>query len=256
MQAYSSVFAGVYNALWSDFANRVGPPIRQFYEMTPTGQCEKSLLDLCCGTGQLALHFLDQGYRVVGLDLSEGMLKFARQSCLSHIVAGQAQFVQADAAHFELAEQFGLVVSTFDALNHLPDEAALRGCFQSVFAVLKTGGYFIFDLNTQTGLRRWNGGQVLDRSDEVFLYQHSIFDDFTIKAWTRITGFVLGEDGRYTRFDETVYNTVFEMAAVRDWLAAAGFRTVYCACGDDLSTAIEQPEEEARAWFVAHKDDK
>ena len=63
-----------------------------------------------------------------------------------------------DASDFTLGERFGLVVSTFDSLNHLENESALRKCFQCAHAV--SNGYFIFDLNTRNGLRRWNNIQV------------------------------------------------------------------------------------------------
>ena len=48
--------------------------------------------------------------------------------------------------------------------------------------------------------------------DEVYLINRGMYDEHTVKAWTKITGFVRDDDGRYERFDETVYNTVFEMA--------------------------------------------
>ena len=82
MQAYGRVFARVYNMKWGGFANRVAPLILDFYQNTTIGQENKSVLDLCCGTGQLAVHFLDRGYRVTGIDSSENMLYYARESYL------------------------------------------------------------------------------------------------------------------------------------------------------------------------------
>ena len=58
MQAYSASFARLYNLRWGGFAQRVAPIIRDLYESTPLGKVNRSLLDLCCGTGQLAVHFL------------------------------------------------------------------------------------------------------------------------------------------------------------------------------------------------------
>ena len=131
MQAYGKPFARVYNRRWQDYANRIAPLIHAFYESESPADRRKFLLDLCCGTGQLTAYFLEKGYRVVGLDLSKGMLEHAREKALPYMVAGQAQFVQGDAADYQLDETFSLVVSTFDALNHLPDMDALAGCFRS-----------------------------------------------------------------------------------------------------------------------------
>lgn len=252
MQAYSKLFAKVYNYLWRDYADRISPLIFDFYEATATGNVEKSLLDLCCGTGQLAAFFLEKGYRVVGLDLSEGMLAWARERSQPYLVSGQARFVQGDAANFELADVFGLAVSTFDALNHLPDMDSLKGCFQSIFRVLVDGGYFIFDLNTAHGLANWNSINITPR-DDFFLVNRGIYDEHTVKAWTKITGFVRNEEGLYERFDETVYNTVFQMQTVYDSLVDAGFGPVYMARGEDLGTPMDDPENESKVFFVARK---
>ena len=104
------------------------------------GQTNRRLLDVCCGTGQLAVHFLDRGYRVTGLDLSDEMLTYARQNAASYVESGRARFLAGDAADFALSEQFGLAVSTFDALNHLPDKTRLRACFECVNRTLAPGG--------------------------------------------------------------------------------------------------------------------
>ena len=64
---YNSGFARVYNERWADFANTLAPRIRNFYEQTLTGKGCRDVLDICCGTGQLALHFLERGYRSQGL---------------------------------------------------------------------------------------------------------------------------------------------------------------------------------------------
>jgi SAM-dependent methyltransferase len=252
MQAYGPTFARVYNEKWVDFARHVAPLIRTFYESTPVGQQDRSLLDLCCGTGQLAQHFLEHGYRVTGIDLSEYMLTYARQNNAPYIERGQASFLQADAADFTLDEQFGLIVSTFDALNHLPDDGALCGCFASVYPLLLPQGVFIFDLNTRTGLTRWNAINVRDMPDHMIV-DRGIYDGQGNRAWVKITGFVRTESGLYERFEETAYNTVFDLAWVRDTLYRTGWRSVYFARIDDLGLPIPDPEAENRAFVIAVK---
>jgi SAM-dependent methyltransferase len=252
MPGYGRVFAKVYNLLWNDFADRIAPRIYDFYLRTESGPAGQPVLDLCCGTGRLSRFFLERDIPVVGLDLSEHMVAYARENNLEYVVAQQAEFIQGDAADFNLAQKFGLVVSTYDALNHLPDAEALQGCFRCVSDVLLEGGHFIFDLNTHAGLQHWNGVMVRP-GDEVYLINRGMYDERTIKAWTKITGFVRTDKGLFERFDETVYNTVFEMDAVRDWLLAAGFREVYFATDGDLHTAIENPEAQKRVFFVTRK---
>ncbi|MFN2236471.1 MAG: class I SAM-dependent DNA methyltransferase [Anaerolineales bacterium] len=252
MQGYGRIFAKVYNLLWNDFADRIAPQLHDFYTTTQSGQQRQPVFDLCCGTGRLSRFFLEKDYRVVGLDLSEHMIAYARENNLEYVVAEQADFILGDAANFTLDQKFGLTVATYDALNHLPDADALRNCFRCVFDILVKNGYFIFDLNTRTGLKHWNGIMVRP-GDQVYLVNRGMYDEHTVKAWTKITGFVQDGNGLYERFDETVYNTVFEMISVRVWLLETGFRRVYFAVDGTLNSPVENPEEQKRVFVVAQK---
>jgi SAM-dependent methyltransferase len=251
MQAYNQGFARVYNSRWSGFARQVAPFLLDFYATTAQGQSNKSVLDLGCGTGQLAVHFLEKGYRVMGLDLSEPMLHWARENARAYLDSGQARFVQEDASHFTLGEHFGLVVSTFDTLNHLENESALRRCFECVFAA--SDGYFIFDLNTRRGLRGWNSIQVDDSNPDALIIRRGIYDGQSERAWVRITGFMSGPTGLYERFDETAFNTVFELERVITALREIGWSEAYCARVQDLKSPLVEPEHEDNVFVVAHK---
>lgn len=257
MQAYGSSFARVYNKKWLAFAQRTAPWIRFFYETTPAGQQSRALLDVCCGAGHLAAYFLANGYTVTGIDLSEHMLRYARENNAAFAATGQARFIQADAAHFTIDGSYGLVTSTFDALNHLPDQAALRSCFACVYPVLLPGGWFIFDLNTRTALLRWNN-ITIDDDPECMIVNRGLYDEQSDKAWMHISGFIHTEDRAdstplYERFQETVYNIIFDLAWVQNTLREIGFSTVYAALVGDLHTPLEDPEKENRAFIVAQK---
>ncbi|RPJ39135.1 MAG: class I SAM-dependent methyltransferase [Chloroflexi bacterium] len=252
MQAYNASFARIYNLRWANFAQNAAPRLRTYYESTLVGHENHRMLDLCCGTGQLAMHFLDHEYEVTGLDLSEAMLDYARANAAAYIVAGQAHFVLGDAANFELDDRFGLVVSTFDALNHLPDFTALKSCFLSVYPCLVEGGLFIFDLNTEEGLRRWTGIMVEDQP-ELMLVTRSLYDEASRRAFIRISGFAPAGDDLYERFEETTYEVPFDLAAVRTALFEVGFQTVHFARLLDLGAPVDDPEHENRIFILAEK---
>ncbi len=257
MQAYSQAFARAYNMRWTHFASAVAPRILDFYERSAgesalASSTGKSVLDVCCGTGQLALYFLEKGYRVTGIDASAGMLSYARENTAAYAQEGRARFEQADAAHFSLGERYGLVVATFDALNHLENLATLRQCFESVYPVLADDGFFIFDLNTRAGLLRWNNIGIED-DEEVLIISRGLYIEQDLRAWVRITGFIRNADGLYERFEETAFNTVFEMDAVRAALCQAGWRTIHFARSQDLATPVADPEQEARVFCIARK---
>lgn len=60
----------------------------------------RNILDLACGTGKLAKIFLDAGYEVEGLDLSENMLNIARKRGLN--------VYQGNMINFELGKEYDL----------------------------------------------------------------------------------------------------------------------------------------------------
>jgi SAM-dependent methyltransferase len=250
-QAYSPEFARVYDELFTSFAVDVAPRIHDFYAAQPPPPHHLEMLDVCCGTGQCARFFLDRGFRVTGVDLSEAMLAHARKNAGEHLSSGAARFVQADASDFAVDAEFGLVISTFDALNHLPDETALESCFRSVAAATARGGWFVFDLNTRGGIGRWNGVTVTD-SDDTYLVRRGAYDG-GLRAETVITGFMREHDGRYARLEETVYNTLFETARVAELLAQTGWQSAYFATLDDLGRAVDNPEQESRIFIVAQR---
>jgi len=251
MQAYSDGFARIYNTRWASFAGQVAPLIHDFYAATPIGQVNRSVLDLCCGAGHLAVHFLEKGHKVVGVDLSEHMLSYARENADRFLESGQGKFIKADAADFTLDERFGLVVSTYDSLNHLENEQTLLNCFRCVHAVCD--GYFIFDLNTRKGLKRWNSIQVNDSGDDALIINRGMYDGQSDRAWMRITAFVGPSNGLYERIDETVYNTVYDMDRVKKALLEIGWQNVHFARMQDLATPIDDPEVEGRVFVVASR---
>jgi SAM-dependent methyltransferase len=251
MSGYSKEFARVYDRRWKQFADQAAPLIREYYESLHSHRTPKTLLDLCCGTGQLATHFLHHGYQVTGLDLSPHMLAIAREHNNEAIAVGRAEFVEGDATNFSFNRRFGLVVATFDALNHLPDMAALQACFACVRAVLAPAGCFIFDLNTRGGLRRWNNVHVDESDPDFFIVNRGIFDQEAGRAIVRISGFMRHENGYYERFEETAYNIAFDLMAVREAMQAAGLPTIHFASLQDLAYPVKNPEAESRIFFIA-----
>ena len=252
-QAYGAEFARIYNTEWSGFARRMAPRIERFYQGLPRSvRRHRTLLDLCCGTGQFAAYFLRQGFDVTALDLSSSMLEIAKENVRDIVTNSSATFVQADAAQFQLDKPHGLVVATYNALNHLHDLDHLRGCFTSVAAATVSGGCFIFDLYTRQGLREWNGISVTDNGD-TFTIQRGIYDGGS-RAQTLFTGFTRdGDSDKFTRFEESIYNTVFDLTSVQQLLTDTGWASAYFAQSDDLVLPISEPELEDRVWIIARR---
>ena len=105
------------------------------------------ILDLCCGTGQVSQQLILRGYQVTGLDGSEKMLHYAREN------APQVRFVLDDARSFTFPSSFDATICTDSSLNHIMSLEDLKSVFQNVYAALKDGGLFLFDLGLENRYR-------------------------------------------------------------------------------------------------------
>ncbi|MCG8570053.1 MAG: class I SAM-dependent methyltransferase [Spirochaetes bacterium] len=252
MQTYQKLFAYVYNRYWSGFSLRVAPFLLDFFNKKKGLALNRTLLDLCCGTGQMINFFCSHNYEVTGIDLSSDMLSYAKENNQEYLKKGKTRFLNLDATGFRLDMDFSFVVSIFDALNHFENFDQLHCCFESVFSVLKKEGYFVFDLNTQLGLNSWNKIQI-DEGYDLTLICRGVFSKEMDRAYTRVTGFVRGEKGNYQRFEETVYNTPYVLTDVEKALKGIGFSRIYFAQMEDLEKPLSNPENYHRVFVVCKK---
>lgn len=71
-----------------------------------------SVLDVGCGSGRNAVVFLNSGARrVVGVDLSENMIRMAGENSRRHGMALRCEFFRADALTFRFQEHFDVAVA-------------------------------------------------------------------------------------------------------------------------------------------------
>jgi demethylmenaquinone methyltransferase / 2-methoxy-6-polyprenyl-1,4-benzoquinol methylase len=97
------------------------------------------VLDLCCGTGDIALMFARRGADVVGIDFTAEMLRVAAARCGRERVS-RLQWIRADALRLPFGDSSFDVVSVGYGLRNLADiELGLR----EVLRVLKPGGKFL-----------------------------------------------------------------------------------------------------------------
>lgn len=101
----------------------------------------KKILDLGCGTGNLAIILKKRGYDVVGLDLSEKILDVARQKAEREGLV--IKFVQGDMRQIEIEQKFDAVVSV-GTFEHLLTDDDVRRTLKGVWRSLVEGGLFIF----------------------------------------------------------------------------------------------------------------
>ncbi len=97
------------------------------------------LLDLCTGTGDVAIEFakLCPDMQIVGLDLSREMLRVAHEKLAQLNCDHRVQFVEGNAMELPFAENSFEIVTVAFGLRNLPDrERGLR----EIYRVLGPGG--------------------------------------------------------------------------------------------------------------------
>lgn len=110
----------------------------------------RSVLDIGCGTGALALRIAVAGVPVVAVDPAGAMLDVAR----AKPGAEKVRWIQADARALELDARFDLIVMTGHAFQVFLTDADRAACLAAIARHLAPGGHFIFDMRNPA-LREW-----------------------------------------------------------------------------------------------------
>ena len=96
------------------------------------------LLEVACGTGR-HIQYLKDEFRVLGTDISAGMLGVARQN-----VKG-ARFQRADMVTLNLGKEFDVIICLFSSIGYIKTSADLKRTLQNFGRHLKKGGVVIIE---------------------------------------------------------------------------------------------------------------
>ena len=210
------------------------------------------VVDVACGTGVAAAKFAAAGYRVTGVDRSPPMLDQARQR-IDEAGLDQVTLVEADMRDFCLDEPADLVTCMYDSLNYLLAEADLLAAFRSAAAALRSGGLYIFDMNTIYGLAEGWGTRDFVRwdSDDCFIVGCTSWDYETLTNTVTFHGFIRQGD-LWKRFVEPHTQRGYPVTTIRALLEEAGL-TVLTVLDPRGGKAEEPMPETGRVLVVARK---
>ena len=254
MESFYDALAYYYDQMQSDMdcnevASYVISLIEKHYPQRSLPRL--SILDLGCGTGQVAKLIAAKGALVTGMDNSPEMLTAAS----GNDDGGKVIWVLQDITEFELPQKQDVFLSLTDTLDHIMDEDVLRRLFRNVKDYLNPGGLFIFDVITEHHLKDVLADNVFyeDYDDFTLLWVNS-YDEKTKVNTADLTLFELADDGRYERYDgvleEKFYPMGFFKAIAED--AGLAFKGMY----GNLSQEAPKPDEERIFMVFKSEEDK
>lgn len=239
-------FAYWYDALmsdapydeWKDFVER---KVRQYCAGA------KRVLDIGCGTGELAVRLAKAGFTVTGVDLSENMLAVAQEKAERehvNVALFQQNMTELDVPPVDIAVIF------CDSLNYLLTESDVVQTFRRVYTTLQEGGLLLFDVHSVYKMELFQGSTFADSDESIsYIWQCDPLETPHTVAH-ELTFFVQTENGMYERYDESHVQRTFTQQQYEQWLADAGF-TVLEVCADFTDSAPCATSE--RLFFVAKK---
>lgn len=118
-----------------------------------------TILNLGCGTGKHDFHFIESGYEITGVDLSEDMISQAKETLANNYPSSTSSFIVADIRTFKTQIKYDAIISLFHVASYQTTNPDLLSMFETAKRHLKEDGVFIFDC--------WYGPAVLTHRPEV-----------------------------------------------------------------------------------------
>jgi SAM-dependent methyltransferase len=208
-----------------------------------------TMLDLACGTGSLALMMARKGWRVWGVDASEGMIMKASRRGMSSKLP--VEFLHQDMRSFLLPQQVSLVTCFFDSLNHVIKFTELGYVFRNVWNALTPGGLFVFDVNTEYCYRTlWQKSDTIDLGAYTLVLRNS-YNENLKRASSRVTIFhnkgPLSEE-----YEETVHERYYSDERIRSLLKPLGFTVLECS---DFNFLRVSRLARMKQWWVVRRNE-
>ena len=135
------------------------------------------VLDLACGKGRHALQVHQLGFPVLGVDLSDESIQYAKEFATSGL-----DFKRADMRDLGMQQEVDLVLNLFTSFGYFQKEGDNRKVLESVSRALKPGGLMVLDyLNVSKVKNLLPQNEQVDRGEVQFNIKKSLEGKFIVK---------------------------------------------------------------------------
>ena len=183
----------------------------------------RTVADLACGTGSVAVLLAQKGLQVVGVDMSEEMLCRAQQKAQE--LENPPMFTCQRLEKLQLPRGVDLAVCALDSMNYITDPDDCKKALSRIYRILNPGGCFIFDVNTPEKLRAMDDQVWLDEDDDVYCVWRGEFDENT-----RILSYAMDlfqrEGKTWHRSFEEHREYAYTAEELTAWLRQTGFTNI------------------------------
>jgi SAM-dependent methyltransferase len=134
---YSNGFETIYDDMYQTFINYKEE--FEFYSNIIYSYSKQSVLEIGCGSGHLAKHFLNSAISYQGLDLSKAMIN------LSETRNPKGKFIQGDMTNFKLDSKTQATIITARTTSYLLTNKAAHNALTCIHNNLEDNGILCFD---------------------------------------------------------------------------------------------------------------
>lgn len=204
----------------------------------------RNILEVGCGTGNYTRILLERGYDVVGMDVSQDMLKIARSKCKCKLING-------DVRYFSLNEKFDACIAMFTVMGYILEDSDIIKALKNVYRHLKIGGIFVFDVWNGLAVMRFLPEQRIKKveNDEIKIVRYAVPN---LRAFDHIcevyyTLFVL--DKKNNIFNEICEKHVIRFyfpQEIKHYLEDTGFEVLKICPFMDLNGKVDE-----NVWNIA-----
>ncbi len=178
----------VYNALGAKYADQIAhvrlPQLMEFIGMLPFGA---RVLDVGCAAGRDSAVLREEGFDVVGIDLSESLLELARK----RVPGVDFQLMDVRELNTEINIFDGVWVHAI--LLNL-DRSEILGVFQGIWKVMKLGGVLLVGVKDGVG-EKFIGEALVEnmKRRETYFAQSEIEDFLRSSGFKIVKSYVSGD---------------------------------------------------------------